>query len=150
MFVTQKAKLTPASPRAPVTKPQGEAPAPALVRSAAQLGTVAAHALLKAVEANAAAVLKATLAAPARMPKAAQVGTTDSSPAPKPAPRARQKAADLDTAQVIFLYACISITDCAACVQSCCTIDARVFVLICLMVSIQQCPTPPRLWLEEV
>ena len=107
MFVTQKAKLTPASPRGPATKPQGKAPAPARARSAAQLGTVAAHALLEAVEANAAAVLKATLAAPARMPMAAQVGAAGATPPLKPVPRARQKAADLDTAQVLFLYACI-------------------------------------------
>jgi hypothetical protein len=130
MLVTQKAKLTPASPRGPVTKAQGEAPAPVLARSAAQLGTVAAHALLEAVETNAAAVLKATLAAPARMPKTAQMGTAGAPPAIKPAPRARQKAADLDTAQVRFLYACISFTDCGACVHFCCTIDARVLLLI--------------------
>lgn len=130
MSVTQKAKLTPAPPRAPVTKPQGSAPAPALARSAAQLGTFAAHALLDAVEANAAAVLKATLAAPARVPNAAQAGTAGAPSAPKPAPRARQKAADLDTAQVLFLYACDSIEDSAARVCFCYTFDASVRLIL--------------------
>jgi hypothetical protein len=100
IHITQKTKFTPAPPRAPVTAPQSTALTHARARNATQLSTVAAHALLKA-EADTASVVNATLAAPARMPSAAQLGSVSAARAPKPAPRARQKAAHLDIAQVL-------------------------------------------------